>query len=70
HHDGRLERLKGYGREFGRAASVREYSQKLFRPARWGPMAESETFAHLEHLRLAGEAERSQVDGKHLYEMG
>ena len=34
----------------------------------WGSMAESETYAHLEHLRIAGEAERQvQKDGSYLY---
>lgn len=28
----------------------------LFQERSWGPMAESETYAHLEHLRLIGEA--------------
>lgn len=67
HHNGRLERLRQYSREFGRAASVREFSEKLFRPARWGPMAESETFAHLEHLRHRGEAERTQRGDKFFF---
>jgi hypothetical protein len=31
-------------------------------------MAESETFAHLEHLRIAGDAERRiEPDGQYLY---
>jgi glyoxylase-like metal-dependent hydrolase (beta-lactamase superfamily II) len=29
----------------------------------WGDMAESETFAHLEHLRLLGEATVTEIDG-------
>ena len=34
----------------------------------WGAMAESETYAHLEHLRILGGAERtSDRDGKYLY---
>jgi len=61
HHHERLERLKGFLSEAGEA-SVVDLSHQLFRPQVWGPMAESETNAHLEHLRLAGEATRREVD--------
>jgi glyoxylase-like metal-dependent hydrolase (beta-lactamase superfamily II) len=64
HHEERLARTKEISREFGRPATVREFSQRLFRPRSWGSMAESETYAHLEHLRLLGEAERHD-DGSH-----
>jgi hypothetical protein len=37
---------------------VVELSRELFPEKHWGVMAESETFAHIEHLVLAGEAER------------
>jgi glyoxylase-like metal-dependent hydrolase (beta-lactamase superfamily II) len=57
HHFERLERLREISREFGRPASVEEFSKRLFRPRSWGGMAESETYAHLEHLRHAREAE-------------
>lgn len=57
HHEGRLRKLGEICAAVG-PATVREYSHQLFRAARWGPMAESETYAHLEHLRLAGRAER------------
>jgi len=70
HHEGRLERLRATGREFGRPASVRELSQHLFRRARWGPMAEHTTYAHLEHLRLLGQAERSVRGRRAYYELG
>lgn len=70
HHDGRLERLREAGRDIGGPVTVRELSHRLFRKARWGPMAESETYAHLEHLRLAGEAERGERDGVVVYELG
>jgi hypothetical protein len=33
-------------------------------------MADSETYAHLEHLRLLGGAECRSEDGKLLYEVG
>ncbi len=61
HHEERLGRLKSFMEELG-AATVVDLSHRLFRPQVWGPMAESETYAHLEHLRLAGEAERREVD--------
>ncbi|HVM40862.1 MAG TPA: MBL fold metallo-hydrolase [Acidimicrobiia bacterium] len=68
HHDGRLERLRKASAEIGKPATVAELSHHLFRPERWGPMAESEAFAHLEHLRLAGEAEQTTgPDGRLLY---
>jgi glyoxylase-like metal-dependent hydrolase (beta-lactamase superfamily II) len=67
HHHERLERLREIGRELG-AASVQAYSQRLFKPRSWGAMAESETYAHLEHLRVAGRAERRvERDGSYLY---
>jgi len=57
HHQERLLRLRAVSADIG-AATVEELSHHLFREAHWGRMAESETFAHLEHLRLAGLAER------------
>ena len=60
HHHERLEKVKEISRAFGRPASVEEFSRRLFAPRSWGSMAESETYAHLEHLRIAGEAERSE----------
>jgi glyoxylase-like metal-dependent hydrolase (beta-lactamase superfamily II) len=63
HHYERLEKIHAISRDFGRPASVTEFSQHLFRRRSWGSMAESETYAHLEHLRHAGEAE-SHRDSK------
>ena len=60
HHEERLGRLRDFMDELG-WASVVDLSQRLFRPQVWGPMAESETYAHLEHLRLAGDAQRREV---------
>lgn len=57
HHFERLEKIHEISRGFSRPASVAEFSQQLFRKRSWGSMAESETFAHLEHLRHAGQAE-------------
>lgn len=68
HHDERLEKLRSISRTLGVPATVEAFSQKLFKPHSWGSMAESETYAHLEHLRIAGLAERSRDrDGKYLY---
>ena len=49
--------------------TVRDFSQQLFQQRNWGMMAESETFAHLEHLRLRGQAEcHAREDGWLVYE--
>ena len=56
HHDERLLKFKAISKRIGEA-TVRDFSQQLFQERNWGMMAESETFAHLEHLRLRGEAE-------------
>jgi len=70
HHHERLEKVKQIGREIG-AASVRDYSHRLFKPRSWGAMAESETYAHLEHLRIAGDATaRRDAGGRLIYETG
>ena len=63
HHDERLERLRTYSVEFDRPATVPEFAGRLFSPRVQGPMADSETFAHLEHLRLAGQMECRERDG-------
>jgi glyoxylase-like metal-dependent hydrolase (beta-lactamase superfamily II) len=70
HHFERLEKLKEISGELG-PATVQAFSQRLFKPRSWGAMAESETFAHLEHLRIAGNAElRIEPDGQYLYQLG
>lgn len=61
HHVERLEILRTAAGELG-SATVEQLSQRLFSPRAWGQMAESETYAHLEHLRAIGEAE-SRDDG-------
>ena len=66
HHAERLEMLRVASRERG-WASVTELMQDLFRERSWGHMAESETFAHIEHLRLLGQAERREEAGYLLY---
>ena len=61
HHLDRLETLRRASAEIGRPARVQELSKRLFSPRAQGPMADSETFAHLEHLRRAGEFERTEA---------
>lgn len=56
HHQERLELLREASGEFG-WASVSKYSTKLFKQRSWGRLADSETYAHLEHLRVNGHAE-------------
>jgi glyoxylase-like metal-dependent hydrolase (beta-lactamase superfamily II) len=70
HHEQRLERVVAISRELG-PATVVDFSHQLFQPRSWGIMAESETFAHLEHLRIAGQAERREAaDGQMIYVVG
>jgi glyoxylase-like metal-dependent hydrolase (beta-lactamase superfamily II) len=66
HHEERLIRLREIAGELGEADVV-EFSHQLFQPRSWGGMAESETFAHLEHLRRTGAAERRTVEGMMRY---
>lgn len=61
HHDERLARIQAISARLG-PASVQAISRELFQQRNWGPMAESETFAHLEHLRLRAKAERHRDD--------
>jgi glyoxylase-like metal-dependent hydrolase (beta-lactamase superfamily II) len=62
HHEERLDRLRAISAELG-WASVTDVSHQLFAPRSWGSMAESETYAHLEHLRHRGQAEVDERDG-------
>lgn len=67
HHDERLARLEAIAIGLG-TAGVRVYSRELFQERSWGPMAESETYAHLEHLRLARRMTRgTDADGRYTY---
>ncbi len=69
HHDERLAMLRTAGEQLGEAA-VGDFSQRLFKPAVWGPMADSETYAHLEHLVHSGEAIRKDnPDGSLRYRL-
>ncbi|HJR25737.1 MAG TPA: MBL fold metallo-hydrolase [Acidimicrobiales bacterium] len=62
HHEERLETLRLAAGELGEA-TVEQLMQRLFKQRSWGQMAESETYAHLEHLRVTGEAESRFDDG-------
>lgn len=67
HHEGRLAKLRSAAVELDRPASVMEMSTYLFAPRSLGGMADSETFAHLEHLRLTGEMTRIDNEGRYEY---
>ncbi|MGK2929749.1 MAG: MBL fold metallo-hydrolase [Acidimicrobiales bacterium] len=54
HHAGRLDTLREAAATLGES-SVVDLSHELFKERSWGRMAESETYAHLEHLRHGGE---------------
>ena len=70
HHDERLDELATISSELGEA-NVEQLMQQLFSERVWGNMAEAETYAHLEHLRLAGRAEsRWGDDGLLRYTVG
>ncbi len=62
HHQERLDTLRAAAAELG-SASVESLSQRLFKQRSWGQMAESETYAHLEHLKAIGEAESHDEHG-------
>ena len=69
HHDKRLDKIRAIGRTAGRPLNVMEVTAELFPERHQGRMAESETYAHLEHLRLDGQAERHKEKGLLLYEI-
>lgn len=62
HHAERLETLTEISHALGEA-TVEALMRELFSPRVWGNMAEAETYAHLEHLRLAGRAQSRWEDG-------
>jgi glyoxylase-like metal-dependent hydrolase (beta-lactamase superfamily II) len=66
HHAERMEQLRDAGLAIG-PATVVDLSHEVFPKRHWGTMAESETFAHLEHLEHAGLAERWEQDGMLYY---
>ena len=54
HHEERLDIIRDALPELPNG-TVDEFMRVLFRERSWGEMAESETYAHLEHLRESGE---------------
>jgi glyoxylase-like metal-dependent hydrolase (beta-lactamase superfamily II) len=66
HHHERLDKLRAASGEIGQG-TVHEYMKMLFAERSWGAMAESETYAHLEHLRLLGEADVDESGGQLRY---
>jgi glyoxylase-like metal-dependent hydrolase (beta-lactamase superfamily II) len=64
HHEERLDTCRTAAAELG-VGTVEDFTKRLFQPRSWGPMADSETYAHLEHLRVTGEAE-SRFEGGEL----
>jgi glyoxylase-like metal-dependent hydrolase (beta-lactamase superfamily II) len=56
HHHERMEQLRDASVAIG-PASVEQLCHEIFPAKHWGVMAESETFAHLEHMVNEGEAE-------------
>jgi glyoxylase-like metal-dependent hydrolase (beta-lactamase superfamily II) len=61
HHDDRLQLLRDAG-EAHVDAPVQAWMKVLFKERSWGEMAASETYAHLEHLRVIGEASARRDD--------
>jgi glyoxylase-like metal-dependent hydrolase (beta-lactamase superfamily II) len=66
HHEERMQMLLDASRQLG-PATVQDLSHEIFPRKHWGVMAESETFAHLEHMVLVGSTERWREDGRLLY---
>ncbi len=66
HHEHRLDVIRAAAEEM-HTATVPEYMQRLFAERSWGNMAESETFAHLEHLRHLGEVRATERDGQTVF---
>jgi len=68
HHAERLDHLEKIAGELGES-DVISFSHQLFQERSWGAMAESETYAHLEHLRIGGRAHCRHDSGKLLYSL-
>ena len=63
-----MELLRSVSAALG-PATVQQLSREIFPPKHWGVMAESETFAHLEHMVRAGDAERRRKGDTLLYDV-
>jgi len=62
HHGERLDTIRAARTDLP-SGTVPDYMRVLFRERSWGEMAESETYAHLEHLRELGEFHRHEDNG-------
>jgi len=62
HHLERLDQMREASDELDNG-SVDMFMKKLFKERSWGDMAASETYAHLDHLRDAGELHADWIDG-------
>ncbi|MEK7295359.1 MAG: hypothetical protein AAB018_02345, partial [Actinomycetota bacterium] len=67
HHLQRLDKLRQISAQFAKPATVTEFSGHLFSARAQGFMADSETYAHLEHLRLRGEFDYHTDKGQRHY---
>jgi glyoxylase-like metal-dependent hydrolase (beta-lactamase superfamily II) len=68
HHEERLDHLCRIV-DAHDECDVVEASHELFQERSWGPMAESETYAHLEHLVNTGQATSRVHDGRIWYRL-
>ena len=68
HHEERLETIRNAAQQLV-DGTVTDYMRVLFSERAWGDMAESETFAHLEHLKESGELTRDSDDGLMTYQI-
>jgi len=67
HHHERLDVIRAAADDMG-SGRVADYMMRLFKERSWGGMAESETYAHLEHLRILGEVDTTvDADGQTTY---
>lgn len=62
HHEERLDIIRNAQHDLPNG-TVTDFMRVLFRERSWGEMAESETYAHLEHLRELGEVVRTSDHG-------
>ncbi len=62
HHEERLDVIRDARADLPNG-TVADFMRVLFKERSWGEMAESETYAHLEHLRELGELQRHVDDG-------
>ena len=62
HHEERLDIIRDASHDLPNG-TVEDFMRVLFKERSWGEMAESETYAHLEHLRERGELVRHFDEG-------